>query len=191
FLLPPQHSSDNKKPCLVLDLDETLVCSSFNPVPNADFIIPIDIEGEWHNVYVLKRPHVDSFLKRLGSEFEVVVFTASLSNYANPVLDALDVSGVIRYRLFREHCTYYQGNYVKDLSLLGRSLESTIIIDNSPVAYLFHPANAIPCTSWFEDPADEELSDLVPFLQELKTVPDVRAVLGVEPEDDDEAAMAY
>ncbi|KAJ3405197.1 hypothetical protein CcCBS67573_g02789 [Chytriomyces confervae] len=185
YLLPEQSEKSRGKKCLVLDLDETLVCSSFRPVPNADFIIPIDIDGEYHNVYVLKRPHVDQFLERLGDEFEVMVFTASLSNYANPVLDMLDTKRVIQHRLFREHCTYYQGNYVKDLSLLGRPMDSTVIIDNSPAAYLFHPSNAIPCTSWFDDVNDEELLDLVPFLFELNTVPDVRAILGAEMDEDE------
>lgn len=30
-------------------------------------------------VYVLKRPHVDEFLKRMGELFECVLFTASLA----------------------------------------------------------------------------------------------------------------
>ncbi len=49
------------------------------PVPNADFVVPIEIEGHIHHVYVLKRPHVDTFLKRVGELFEVVLFTASLA----------------------------------------------------------------------------------------------------------------
>jgi len=32
-----------------------------------------------HQVYVLKRPGVDTFMKRVGEIFEVVVFTASLA----------------------------------------------------------------------------------------------------------------
>ena len=49
------------------------------PVPDSDFIVPIEIEGQTHQVYVLKRPHVDTFLKRVGELYEVVIFTASLS----------------------------------------------------------------------------------------------------------------
>ena len=49
---------------LVLDLDETLVHSSFRPVPHADFVIPVEIDGRLVDVYVLKRPHVDEFLRQ-------------------------------------------------------------------------------------------------------------------------------
>lgn len=63
---------------LVLDLDETLVHSSFQPVDGADFTVRIRIEETWHTVYVTKRPGVDAFLERVSSQYEVVVFTASL-----------------------------------------------------------------------------------------------------------------
>ncbi len=45
----------------------------------ADFTIPVEIEGQYHNVYVIKRPGVDEFMKRVGELYEVVVFTASVS----------------------------------------------------------------------------------------------------------------
>ncbi|KAM9990483.1 hypothetical protein ACTFIY_006543 [Dictyostelium cf. discoideum] len=162
---------------LVLDLDETLVHSSFKPVHNPDFIVPVEIEGTIHQVYVVKRPFVDDFLRAIAEKFEIVVFTASLAKYADPVLDFLDTGRVIHYRLFRESCHNHKGNYVKDLSKLGRDLKSTIIVDNSPSSYLFHPENAIPIDSWFDDKDDRELLDLLPLLDDLIKVEDVRLVL--------------
>ena len=81
YLLPPMSREEvatNRK-TLVLDLDETLVHSSFKPIPNADFVLSIDLEGVIHRVYVRKRPGVDHFLRCCAEKFEVVVFTASLA----------------------------------------------------------------------------------------------------------------
>ncbi|XP_077544401.1 carboxy-terminal domain RNA polymerase II polypeptide A small phosphatase 1-like isoform X2 [Haemaphysalis longicornis] len=142
FLLPPVRHQDVHKICLIIDLDETLVHSSFKPISNADFVVPVEIDGTVHQVYVLKRPYVDEFLQRVGDAYECVLFTASLAKYADPVADLLDKWGVFRARLFRESCVFYRGNYVKDLGRLGRDLHRVVIIDNSPASYIFHPDNA-------------------------------------------------
>ncbi|KAI0066074.1 NIF-domain-containing protein [Artomyces pyxidatus] len=176
-LLPPIAPHHAGRKCLVLDLDETLVHSSFKSIQQADYVVPVEIEYHWHNVYVIKRPGVDNFLKKMGEIYEVVVFTASLSKYADPVLDKLDINHVVAHRLFRESCYNHKGNYVKDLSQLGRPIADTIILDNSPASYIFHPNNAVPVSSWFNDPHDTELTDLCPFLGDLGTVDDVRGVL--------------
>nr|XP_002128680.1 carboxy-terminal domain RNA polymerase II polypeptide A small phosphatase 1 [Ciona intestinalis] len=176
-LLPPRTEKHNNKKCAVIDLDETLVHSSFKPINNADFIVPVEIDGTVHQVYVLKRPHVDEYLKRMGEMFECVLFTASLAKYADPVSDLLDKSGVFSSRLFRESCVFHRGNYVKDLSLIGRDLNKVIIIDNSPASYIFHPDNAVPVISWFDDPTDTELLDLLPFLEAIAESEDVYSVL--------------
>lgn len=170
-LLPKQNDD---KPCLVLDLDETLVHSSFRSVAGADFVIPVKIEDVVHYVYVAKRPSVDLFLTQLAQYYEIVIYTASLNKYADPLLDLLDPKGVISHRLFRESCVQYGGNYIKDLSVIDRNLKRCIIIDNSPSSYIFQPENAIGCTSFIDDKNDRELDHIRNFLIALKDVPDVR-----------------
>lgn len=198
WLLPPAQPHLKGRKCLVLDLDETLVHSSFKILNQADFTIPVEIEGQYHNVYVIKRPGVDAFMKRVGELYEVVVFTASVSKYGDPLLDQLDIHHVVHHRLFRESCYNHQGNYVKasyailfdrffwltfcqDLSQVGRDLRETIIIDNSPTSYIFHPQHAVPISSWFSDAHDNELLDLIPVLEDLagSQVRDVSLVLDV------------
>ena len=48
------------------------------------------MEGRTSNIYVLKRPHVDTFLKQVANYFEVIIYTASLSKYADPLMDMMD-----------------------------------------------------------------------------------------------------
>lgn len=167
-------STRTGKYCLVLDLDETLVHSSFTPISNADYIIPVNIDGVVHNVFVLKRPGVDEFMRRVGEHFEIVIYTASLSKYADPLLDQLDIHNVIDKRLFREHCVFHEGYFVKDLSLLNRSIKKSIIVDNSPMSYKFQPENAIDCSSFIDDPKDIEMWQIADFLINIKSVDDVR-----------------
>lgn len=173
-MLPEVHPDDVGKKCLVLDLDETLVHSSFQPVDNADFVIPIQIEGTQHKVYVLKRPGVDKFMRRVAERYEVVIFTASLSLYADPLLDQLDIHGVVRHRLYRENCTFFQGSYVKDLTKLARPISQTIIVDNSPLSFMFQPENAIGCSSYIDEPSDAELEVIAAFLDDVEGCADVR-----------------
>lgn len=166
-----------QRKCLVLDLDETLVHSSFDYVENADFVIPIEIGTKIQQVYVLKRPGVDEFLKKMGQVFEVVVFTASVAKYADAVLDLLDVSNSVHHRLFRESCVYHQGVYVKDLEILGRDLKSIAIVDNSHHSYAFNVSNGIPISSWFDDLEDKALDSLTTLLLEMKESDDFREFL--------------
>lgn len=174
MLMGKQESMHAGRKCLALDLDETLVHSSFQPVSNADYVIPVQIEGTTHNVYVLKRPGVDEFLRRVAEHYEVVIYTASLGKYADPLLDQLDPNRYISQRFFREDCVYHDGHYVKDLSLLNRDINSTIIVDNSPMSYIFHPENAIDCSSFIDSKDDTEMWLIADFLIEHRDHDDVR-----------------
>lgn len=69
FVLPP----------IDMQYHDFWLTTSLQILHQADFTIPVEIEGNYHNVYVIKRPGVDEFMKRVGELYEVVVFTASVS----------------------------------------------------------------------------------------------------------------
>ena len=172
LLLPPSIS---KKKTLVLDLDETLVHSQFGPFNTpSDVVINIEIENELHDIHVLVRPGVKEFLEEMSKKFEIIIFTASISKYAGPLLDILDKDKNCSFRLFREHCTLLNSSFVKDLKKLGRDLKDVIIVDNSPMAYLLNSDNGLPILTWFDDKNDKELFKIIPILDFLSLVPDVR-----------------
>ncbi|BFG04269.1 CTD nuclear envelope phosphatase 1 [Drosophila madeirensis] len=178
---------------LVLDLDETLLHSSYidpetneyvggsqvpaNAVPDYELLLLIDgTEPILFRVY--KRPHVDLFLDHVSKWYDLAIYTASVEAYATRVVDLLDAGrGILQRRFFRQHCRSHTSIVSKDLALVNRDMRRTFIIDNTPNAYKDFPHNAIPIKSFIYDPSDTELLKLLPFLDALRFTKDVRSVL--------------
>ncbi|KAF8695937.1 hypothetical protein HU200_036813 [Digitaria exilis] len=175
---PATKEQGTRKVTLVLDLDETLVHSTMDQCDDADFTFPVFYDMNEHLVYVKKRPHVHMFLQRVAEMFEVVIFTASQSVYANQLLDVLDPENkLFSKRFFRESCLFTDSGYTKDLTVVGTDLAKVAIIDNTPQVFQLQVNNGIPIESWYNNPADEALPRLIPFLETLAVADDVRPII--------------
>ena len=111
--------------------------------------------------------------------YELVIFTAALQDYADQVIDQIDVNNNIKYRLYRQHTSQNGPFLVKDLSLLGRDMSRVIIIDNISDNFILQPDNGIFISTWYDDMTDNYLEEISPLLVEIveKKVPDVRKAL--------------
>lgn len=110
--------------------------------------LPQQVAGT--KVFCSFRPYLLEFLETCKESFELVLFTASEKEYADHVLSFFDPDDkYFDHRLYREACTFVEGVYIKDLSCLGRPIESTIIVDNSVVAFACHLTNGVPIPSFF------------------------------------------
>ncbi|KAL4627441.1 hypothetical protein ACB092_05G165900 [Castanea dentata] len=174
----PKETQNSKAVTLVLDLDETLVHSTLEHRDDADFTFSVFFNMKEHTVYVKQRPYLHTFLERVAEMFEVVIFTASQSIYAEQLLDILDPDGkLISRRVYRESCIFADGSYTKDLTVLGVDLAKVAIVDNSPQVFRLQVNNGIPIKSWFDDPSDCALISLLPFLETLIDADDVRPII--------------
>ena len=157
--LRPLPNQQHQK-TLVIDLDETLIhslakggrMSSGHMVEvklNAPILAPVSsmanhptpIIGPQHPIlyYVHKRPYCDEFLRKVCKWYKLVVFTASVQEYADPVIDWLEQERKFFVgRYYRQHCTLRNGAYIKDLSSVEPDLSRVCILDNSPMSYIFH-----------------------------------------------------
>lgn len=145
--LLPAPASD-KAMTLVLDLDETLV----------------HFESKEKKFKI--RPGCVQFLAEVASNFEVVIFTAALKDYADYILNHLEKMAASQlgtegklfdHRLYRNSCELDDGVYVKDLRLLGRDLSKVVIVDNIRDNFERQAKNGIEILTWLSDPKDREL----------------------------------
>ena len=177
--LPPKKTQKHKT--LVIDLDETLVHSYFDNYPPRKPHISFEINLNQKNVqvYTLIRPGAIEFLEKMSELFEIVIFTASLSIYALPIINFIDKNKKCEFKLFREHCSTFNNGFIKDLKKLSRDLNNLILLDNNPNCYLLNKENAIPIKTWIDNINDKELYKIIPYLKFLSKehIKDIRPIL--------------
>ena len=120
---------------------------------------------------------MDEFLNEISKYFEVYIFTASMEEYASPVIDIIDKNKMVRGKFFRQDCIFSDGLYIKNLKKAGNDLKDIIIIDNNPGSYATNEENGIPIKTWYDDLNDNELIKLIPLLKYLSEVNDVRNII--------------
>ncbi|GAB7361417.1 hypothetical protein MBLNU230_g1473t1 [Neophaeotheca triangularis] len=192
YALPTYVSPETYLPAkktLIIDLDETLIHSmAKGGRMSTGHMVEVRLTTSYPSAlsgvpilyYVHERPGCHDFLRKVCKWYNLVVFTASVQEYADPVIDWLErerkyFSG----RYYRQHCTFRNGAYIKDLAQVEPDLSRVMILDNSPMSYIFHEDNAIPIEGWISDPTDMDLLHLVPFLEGLQYATDVRALLAL------------
>lgn len=175
----PSEQGDKKT--LILDLDETLVHADFNRTySDHDIVVTFNYEGEEVEVPVFLRPGVLDFLNNVSRIFEVVIFTASIKEYADSVLNYLDPENkVFATRLYRDSCINIQNKFcLKDLTIVkNRRLEDIVLLDNSIFSFANHLSNGILINSYYNDKNDSELSNVFSYLEAyIEKSKDVRIV---------------
>ena len=160
--LPPINPK--YKYTLVLDMDETLIHYFFTHMSGMFFV----------------RPYCFEFLKELNNLYEIVTFTAGTKDYADNILNILDIdNSIIKYRLYRQHITILGSTINKDLSKLGRDLSKVIIVDNLKENFTLQPNNGIFIKTWTNDINDIQFKDLLKILKDIVilNVNDVRPII--------------
>ena len=76
-----------------------------------------------------QRPGLEYFLSEMNQHFELILFNSSVEYYSSEVINKIDPKGMIKHRLFREHCITINGICIKNLKLLNRNLSNVILLD--------------------------------------------------------------
>jgi hypothetical protein len=169
--------SDNDKPLLILDLDETLIRGVREPLGR----VPEMSVGPY-SIYF--RPFARDFLASRVVRFTLGFWSSSSLNYVGPICQEL-MKGLPE-PLFvwdRSRCIqmydFHGGKefYLKDLSRVAKNgvdLARVLIVDDEPRKLTLNHGNAIYVQSFLGDQADEELKLLAEYLDRISDVQDFR-----------------
>ena len=190
-----QNINSNKN-TLILDLDETLVyvtdtknnnlglpqikfdyyiCDESEKFIKENFNIMSKHKIQKASSFLTVRPYFKKFINIVKNYYEeIFVFTSSQYSYAEEIIKIIDKQKIISKIYSRKDCSFYNDIFYKDLNKIKHDLSHVIIIDNYPESYLLQNFNGIPIPPFLGDPKDNELMKLIPILERLSKVKDVR-----------------
>lgn len=181
----PRLFAKREKKLLVLDLDETLVHSMTRGNPRASQLVEVHLRNSpmASFYYVAKRPFCSDFLTAVLQWYDVAVFTASVCEYADPIIDLIEHDlgrRCFKRRLYRDSCIPDgKGGYIKDLRVLEQDLSRILLVDNSPISFARQQCNGLAIEGWISDPSDRTLLQMLPLLFALRHTSDVRSILSL------------
>lgn len=161
---------------VIFDLDETLV-HCCKPGENSEIFIEILLpNGSLCQAGINIRPFALKCLTQLSQFFEIFIFTASQSCYANAVCNLLDPNQeLIHQRFYRDHCINMNEILVKDLRIFAnRKVKNMVVVENSIHCMAYQLDNCIPIVSWFDNYQDNELEKIMNYVMTLKNLDDLR-----------------
>jgi Dullard-like phosphatase family protein len=140
----------------------------------------IEEKKKKYKVGIFVRKGAKQFLAEVSKYFEVGIFTASVKEYADAVIDYLDPNkNMIKFRLYRSNCININDRvFIKDLRIIkGVDLKDILLIDNSIYSFSAQLTNGILINSFYNDKNDIELFNVLGYLLNfLLKVDDVRII---------------
>lgn len=170
---------------LVLDLDETLYFVTKNALParREDFFI----NGSKDIFWGYHRPHVKEFLEYVFESFTVGIWTSSTFSLSLPFVKNLltpEQFDRLAFKWDRSSCIYYrdletfEDHYIKDIRKLKKryDIRHILFVDDTPFKIKRSYGNYIRVKPYLGQEDDRELADLIPYLETLGPVDNVRTI---------------
>lgn len=174
--------SQTKRHVLILDLDETIVRAfAENPkIPSygdSKRITYTDCEGQLHVSFIIARPHLRELLYEVFQHYRIFIYTAGLAQYAQAIIEALDISQYITGVYSRDQCKNISESFhQKDIFSFGFDEERLVFVDDWQEQTRHAPENSLTIKIFNGKKFDTELTTLKSFLLDLSKQEDVRSV---------------
>ena len=180
---------DKNKPAIILDLDNTLICSE--EIDDKKFLTKYESKfdkfksSKFEEYKIFHRPHLQEFLDYIFKHYNVSIWTAASKDYAlfiiNKILLQNKPERNIDVILFRYHCELSEEHKgtSKKLQMLWNQFKfkdynrnNTVILDDLDEVYECQTKNCIPAKAFeFKKKNSENdvfLKNLIPKLKKLK-----------------------